>query len=91
MKYKKCNCELDDHSAYEYRGAFSCDDHFDEVIEMRNRERNEIMQAEDNKTKKLKGLDFGDNAIGFANRKLMSRHLEVASQESQQLRDYEGR
>ena len=91
MKCKKCNCELDDQEAYEYRGVFSCDEHFDEVIEMRNRERNEIMKAEDNKTKKLKGLDFGDNAIGRENKRLMSRHLEIASKESQQLRDYEVR
>ncbi|WP_062564196.1 hypothetical protein [Pseudoalteromonas shioyasakiensis] len=87
----KCKKTLESHEAYEYRGAIACEDHFDEVIEMRDFERNEIIQDEHNKTKTFKGLDISSSEIGKANRKLLKPHIEIASKESQRLREYEGR
>ncbi|QDP50493.1 MAG: hypothetical protein Unbinned6284contig1001_49 [Prokaryotic dsDNA virus sp.] len=91
MKCKICDLELDDYTAYEYRGAFACADHFDEVCEQRDQERQWIINEEDQKTKKLKGLDLSDSVIGKENRKLLKGSIEVASRESARLRDYEGR
>ena len=34
-KCSKCRKQLQGHEAYEYRGAFSCDNCFDSVIESR--------------------------------------------------------
>ena len=50
-KCRKCNAKLRANEAYEYRGAFACEKHFDEVIEMRDFERNQIIKEEHNKTK----------------------------------------
>ncbi|WP_217874322.1 hypothetical protein [Pseudoalteromonas shioyasakiensis] len=85
----KCKKQLESHEAYEYRGAVACEDHFDEVIEMRDFERNEIIQQEHNKTKVFKGLDLTDSAIGNANKKLLKPNIEIASKESQRLKNYE--
>ncbi|WP_417623082.1 hypothetical protein [Parasphingorhabdus sp.] len=86
---RKCKAKLKANEAYEYRGAFSCEDHFDEVIEMRDFERNEIIQEEHNKTKVFEGLDLTDSAIGNANKKLLKPNIEIASKESQRLKNYE--
>lgn len=85
-----CKKQLDDCDAYEYRGAHSCDDCFDEVIEMRDLERNQIIQEESRKTKVFKGLDLTDSVIGKANKNLLKANIEIARNESQRLRDYEG-
>ena len=89
MKCSKCNKALDEYSAYEYRGAFACEEHFEDVVEARDTQRRDIINEEDNKTKVFKGLDLTDSAIGKENRKLLSRHIEIASKESAKLRDYE--
>jgi len=86
---RKCKKQLESHETYEYRGAFSCAEHFDEVIEMRDFERNEIIQEEHNKTKVFEGLDLTDSAIGNANKKLLKPNIEIASKESQRLKNYE--
>ncbi len=93
-KYKcsKCKKELDGFEAYEYRGAISCEEHFDEVIEMRDFQRQEIINEESNKTKVFKGLDLDPrNPIGKANREMLSGRIEVASKESGRIKEYEGR
>ena len=90
-KCSKCKKELDDHEAYEYRGAFSCEEHFDEVIESRDFQRQEIIKEESAKTDKFKGLDLGDNCIGRANREILKPQIEIASKESARLKEYEGR
>lgn len=88
----KCGVGLDGSSAYEYRGVFSCAEHFDAVCDDRDRERQEIIREEDQKTEKLKGLDLASsNPVGKANQKLMARHIEVAGKESYRLKSYEGR
>ena len=90
-KCSKCGKSLDENEAYEYRGAYSCSDHFDEVIESRDFQRQEIIKEEHNKTKVFKGLDMTDSIIGKANNKLLRSHKEVASKESGRLKAYEGR
>lgn len=89
MKCTKCKKELEDSDAYEYRGAYSCAEHFDEVIEGRNHQRNQIIAEESAKTEKFRGLDLSDSTIGKANKKLLKTDLEIASKESQRLKDYE--
>ena len=88
---RKCKAKLKANQTYEYRGAFSCEDHFDEVIKMRDFERSGIIQEEHSKTKVFKGLDLTDSAIGKANKALLKPHIEVASKESQRLKEYEKR
>ena len=85
----KCKKSITDSETYEYRGALSCEDCFDDVIEHRDFERREIIAEESKKTDKLKGFDFGDNAIGKANRELLKGRLEVAGKESLKLHQYE--
>lgn len=91
MKCRVCGIKLDDYTAYEYRGEYSCEDHFDEVCEIRDAERNQVMKEEDQKTKGMKGLDLSDSVIGKANRELLKGKIEVASKESLRLKRYEGR
>lgn len=87
----KCKKALDGSEAYEYRGVVSCEEHFDEVCELRDYQRKEIMADEAAKTDKFKGLDLGDNAIGKANREILKGSIEVASKESVRLKEYENR
>lgn len=86
---RKCKAKLRANEAYEYRGAISCEEHFDEVIEMRDFERNQIIQEEHSKTKVFKGLDLTDSVIGKANQALLKPRIEVASKESKRLKNYE--
>lgn len=75
----------------EYRGAYSCEEHFEEMIEIRDRQRNQIISEEHNKTKVFEGLDVTNSVIGKANQELLKRHIEIASKESVRLKEYEGR
>ena len=86
-----CKKQFDDNEIYEYRGEVACDEHFDEMIEARDRQRNGIMAQEDAKTKPLKGLDLSGSVIGVANKKLLAAKIEVASKESFDVKRYEGR
>jgi recombinational DNA repair protein (RecF pathway) len=91
-KCAKCKKLLDDYDAYEYRGAYSCAEHFDEVITARDHQRMEIIAEEDRKLSPLKGMDIDpDNAIGRANKQILKAQIEIAGKESSRLREYEGR
>jgi len=90
-KCSKCSKLLDEIEAYEYRGVYSCEEHFDSVIQARDFQRKEIINEEHAKTKAFKGLDMTDSIIGKANNKLLRRRKEVASKESGRLKIYEGR
>ncbi len=90
-KCHKCKKELEASDTYEYRGAFSCEEHFEEVQGMRDFERQEIMIEEEHKLAPLKGLSFGDSVIGRANREIMKPQIEIARKESGRLKAYEGR
>ena len=88
----KCKKQIEPNETYEYRGAFSCSEHFDEVIKDRDYQRSEIMAEENAKTAKFAGLDLsGDTVIGKANRDILRADIEIASKESARLKDYEGR
>jgi len=86
-----CKELLDEAQTYEYRGAFACDVHFDELMEVRDDERERIIAQESSKTEPLRGLDLSDSVIGKANKKLLSTRLEMCRVESNQLKRYEGR
>lgn len=90
-KCSKCKKELEASDTYEYRGAYSCAEHFEEVQESRNFERQEIMEEENHKMKPLEGLSFGDNVVGRANRAIMKPQLEIARKESGRMKAYEKR
>ena len=75
--------------AYEYRGALACVKCIAEVRQSRERERQEIISEESRKTEFARGLDFGNNAVGNANRKILQANREVAAKESVRLREYE--
>lgn len=73
MKCGVCKKELDDSDAYEYRGAYGCADHFDEVCAKRDRQRQAAMDEENRRTERFRGLDMSKNtAIGRANRQLLN-------------------
>lgn len=76
----------------EYRGKVACVscDASGTLVEDRERERREIIQREDMKTKGL-NINLSNDAIGRHNRKLLAAKLEVASKESIQLKEYECR
>jgi len=76
----------------EYRGKVACAscDASETLVEDRERERREIIQREDMKTKGL-NINLSNDVIGRHNRKLLAAKLEVASKESIQLKEYEGR
>lgn len=61
------------------------------MCELRDYERNQIIQEEYDKTKCFKGLDLSDSVIGKANKKLLKTKIEVASNESERLKIYERR
>lgn len=90
-KYKCAICKqyFDGYETYEYRGAFACEKHFDEMTKDRDRQRQEIIEEESAKTEVFRGLDMGDSKIGKHNRELLKRHREVARNESPRLRRYE--
>lgn len=87
----KCHKAIDSQDCYEYRGAYSCDECFEDVIGTRDAQRQEIIAEESAKTDKFRGLDLGDNVIGKANREILKGSIEVASKESCRLKEYEGR
>lgn len=86
-----CKKQLVSSETYEYRGEFSCEEHFDQMTESRDFQRQEIIAEENSKTKFAQGLDFSDSPIGKANKDLLSQNIEIASNESGRLKAYEGR
>jgi hypothetical protein len=85
-----CKKYLDSSDTYEYRGAYSCEEHHDQVIALRSRERQEIIEQEHAKTECFRGLDLDPTtSVGRGTREIMKRQLELAKKESSQLRRYE--
>ena len=85
----KCKKGLPAQGTYEYRGAKACKDCFDDVVELRDFERQEIMDEERHKTDRFKNLDMSDSPIGRINRDIMKRDIEIASKESGRIKKYE--
>lgn len=91
-KCSKCKKPLQSCDAYEYRGAIACDNCFDDVIEARDFQRNEIIAEESAKTEIFKRLSIDPKCpIGRANLELLNPMIEIASKESVRLKTYEGR
>lgn len=86
-----CGIEIDDIQTYEYRGALSCTDCFEECQTKRDIQRQEIIAEESAKTECFRGLDMNDSVIGKANKEILSKQIEIAGKESGRLKDYEGR
>lgn len=85
-----CKAELAPREAYEYRGIFSCSEHFDEAIAKRDFQRKEIIAEERAKTDIFRGLDLStETVIGRANREILKPQIEIASKESGRLKEYE--
>lgn len=80
VKCRKCKKDLTDPcQVYEYRGAISCWDCFEEVIASRERERREIIAEEDAKDWSFNEFDLDPNsAVGRENRKIFKRQMEIA-------------
>ena len=88
-KCRYCKKELKENDTYEYRGVYSCAQHFDLVSLERNRERQDIIDEENSKTECFHGLDLSsDTIIGRTNRKILKSQLELASKESKKLNTY---
>lgn len=88
---QKCKKVLNGSDTYEYRGALSCLEHSQEVMELREFKRQEIIEEENNKTKKFIGITLDDSSIGKANKEIMKSSLQIAAKESGRIKDYEGR
>ena len=86
-----CGKEVEYGEMYEYRGALSCGDCFDEAIKKRDAERAEVIEEQKHKTDKFKGLDLSDSQIGKANKEILKQDIEVAKKEGLRIRQYEGR
>jgi len=86
---KVCGAELTASETYEYRGAYSCAEHLDEMQAAREFERQEVIAEESAKTEVFRGLDLGDNVIGRANREILKPQIEIARKESGRLKAYE--
>lgn len=84
-----CKKELDASEAYEYRGAISCEEHFEEAEEQRNFERAEVIEENEHKTAPVKGLSLGNNPIGKINREILKPQIEIAKKESMRTELYE--
>lgn len=81
-----------DHQTYEYRGAYSCEEHFDEMKAARDHQRSEVISEEQSRLDALKGLDFSpDTPLGRVNREILKPAIETLSKESARRREYEGR
>lgn len=79
---------MQESEAYEYRGAFSCEDHFDELQTRRDIQRAEIIEESKHLTEKFRGLDMGDSSIGRANREILKADIEIASKETGREKEY---
>lgn len=91
LKCSICKEYFDDSDLYEYRGAIACSEHFDQLQERRDGERQQIIDEENHKTERFRGLNLSDDAIGKANREILKTDIEIASKESKRIKDYEGR
>ncbi len=75
---------------YEYRGVYACESCFDDTVEMRDRERGNLIKNEDSRTRAFKGLDiYSDSSIGKANKEIFKGRLDACKKESYLMKEYE--
>lgn len=83
-EYKCCRCKaaLDGYSAYEYRGFVACGNHFDEVIQLVDASRADLIERETSRLMPLAGLEIHpDSPIGQVNRRMLGGVIEAAAKE----------
>jgi len=85
-----CKNEFELGQMYEYRGSLACEDCIEEMREKRDIERAEVIEEQNFKTDRFKGLDMSESQIGKANRAILKSDIEIAKKESKRLKDYEG-
>lgn len=85
-----CKNDFELGQMYEYRGALACEDCIEEMREKRDIQRAEVIEEQNFKTDRFKGLDMSDSQIGKINREILKSDIEIAKKESQRLKDYEG-
>ncbi|HEN3396959.1 TPA: hypothetical protein ACGJN9_001434 [Yersinia enterocolitica] len=84
-----CKSEVDGNDTYEYRGFYSCDEHFDELQERVDSKRQRIIDDFDAKSSPLRGLDISPGSvIGRANREILKGPIEVCSKETPIEKEY---
>jgi len=92
FKCSKCHKELDSSETYEYRGAFSCEEHFDEVQKSRDFERQEVMEETNASVLSQRNGEFISNRSKYHLGNVASDGLPIIKvKESPRLRAYEGR
>ena len=83
-EYQCCRCKkiIDGYSAYEYRGFTSCEEHFEEVIQLVDAKRADLIEREASRLKPLAGLDIHpDSPVGQVNRRILGGVIEVVAKE----------
>jgi hypothetical protein len=85
-----CKNDFELGQMYEYRGALACEDCIEEMREKRDFQRAEVIEEQNFKTDRFKGLDMSDSQIGKINREILKSDIEIAKKESKRLKDYEG-
>jgi len=88
-KCQICKEMFSDSDTYEYRGAMSCQPHFEELQGKRDYQRQEVIEENEHQTAPFKGLSLGDNVIGRANRQILKGSIEIAKKETMRTKLYE--
>ena len=87
-----CKKELEDSEAYEYRGAIACEEHFSEVTEKRDYQREEVMRTTEASVKSQRIGEFVNNRKKYHLGNVAEDGLpRIKVKEPQILKEYEGR
>lgn len=85
-----CKKEFKYSEVYEYRGFFSCDEHFQELIEKVDYKRNQVMEITESSIRNQRVGEFANNAHKYNLDNVAEDGLPfVKIQEPQILKDYE--
>lgn len=85
-----CQTEIPDGEAYEYRGTFSCEKHFDEMCVNREYQREQVMQQVEASTRSQRIGEFVHNRKKYNVDNVASDGLPIVEvQEPECLKDYE--
>lgn len=89
-KCSVCKEELSDSEAYEYRGAFACEKHFDSAIEKRDFERQEVMAEVNHAVRSQADGEWANG--GYKTMKTDASGRPITKiKEPARLKNYEGR
>ena len=85
-----CNDELSDSETYEYRGAYACAQHHEEVIKKRDFERQEVMAETEHSVRSQADGEWQNGGYRSMRTGPGGRPITKVK-EPQRLQDYEGR